>query len=406
MTKRGNGEGSVYRRGTGQWVAVLTLRNGKRKFLYAKTRQEAVRRLNVAIKGRDEGTPTATRLTVAAFLVQWLDVARHEVRPSTFRRYQDYVHLHAIPEIGKVQLAQLCPAHLQRLYGARLAVGLSPTTVAHLHTVLHRAFGQAVRWGLLPRNVSDLVDAPRTVRHEMQTLDADQAKAFLAELASDRLHALFVLAITTGMRQGELFGLQWRSVDLVAGTIGVRASLSRATGTAVVSETKTDRSRRQIALTPLAIKALTRHRVAQAKERLLVGGAWDDNDLVFCNEIGRPLHPSNVTHRTFRPALLRAGCPQIRFHDLRHTCATLLLGKGVHPKVVAEMLGHSQIAVTLDTYSHVTPSMQQAAVTALEGLLGDDPAPRAPSAEEPAREPESGLLEGEEDLLDPPSLSG
>lgn len=383
MTKRGNGEGSIYRRQNGQWVAVLTLRNGKRKFLYAKTRQEAVRRLATTIKARDDGMPAAAgRLTVAAFLTQWLDVARHEVRPSTWRRYQDYVRIHAVPEIGRVQLAQLSPVHLQRLYAARLDTGLSPTTVAHLHTVLHRAFGQAVRWGLLPRNVSDLVDPPRTTRHEMQTLDPEQVKAFLAELVGDRLHALFVVAITTGMRQGELFGLQWNSVDLISGTVGVRGSLSRASGSAVVSETKTDRSRRQVALTPMAVHTLASHRVAQAKERLAVGSAWEDNDLVFSNEIGRPLHPSNVTRRTFRPALQRAGCPQIRFHDLRHTCATLLLGKGVHPKVVAEMLGHSQIAVTLDTYSHVTPSMQATAVAALEDLLAAPRSPATPDAGE------------------------
>jgi hypothetical protein len=137
-----------------------------------------------------------------------------------------------------------------------------------------------------------------------------------------------------------------------------------------------------------------------------LGSAWDDDDLVFCNELGRPLHPSNVTRRVFRPALVRAGCPQIRFHDLRHTCATLLLGKGVHPKVVAEMLGHSQIAVTLDTYSHVTPTMQQAAVTALEDVLGCDPPDPSPSVEAAVLGPEIGLLRAEEGLLDPPSLSG
>ena len=276
MAKRGNGEGSVYRRSSGQWVAVLTLRNGKRKFLYAKTRQEAVRRLNAAIKARDEGMPVAVgRLTVAAFLVdQWLPVARHELRPSTFRRYEEYVRIHAVPEIGRVQLAQLNPAHLQRLYAVRLDAGLSPTTVAHLHTVLHRAFGQAVRMRVIDRNVADLVDPPRRVKPDVTAWDAREVAKVLDTGDTTDLAALWRLALLGGLRRGELLGLMWEDVDLDRGMLAVRRSLIRGNGgTWELGAPKTASGRRTIALDLTSVAALRKHRAAQNAERLRLGGS-------------------------------------------------------------------------------------------------------------------------------------
>jgi integrase len=368
--KRANNEGSIYKRGDGRWVASVSLERGQRKYLYGRTRQEVGRKLTAALKARQDGLPLAgERQTVRRYLESWLESARPSVRPRTWERYEQYVRLHAIPELGHLTLAKLGPQHLQRLYASRLESGLSATSVAHLHAVLHRALGQAARWGLVPRNVASLATPPRIRRQEMATLSPEQARALLETAQGDRLHALYVVALSTGMRQGELLALKWRDVDLDAARLQVRATLQRVGDGFDFAEPKTARSRRQVALTATAIAALRRHRVAQAEERLRMGAAWEDNDLVFANEVGRPIEATNLIRRSFHPLLERAVLPRIRFHDLRHTAATLMLGRGVHPKVVAEMLGHSQIAVTLDLYSHVTPTMQREATAALDAVL-------------------------------------
>lgn len=369
--KRANNEGSIYKRSDGRWCAAISTDHGRRKFFYGKTRQEVAGKLATALKARQDGLPIlAERQTVAQFLGGWLESVRPSLRPRTFVRYEQYVRLHAVPELGRVSLARLTPQHLQRLYANRLGAGLSPMSVRHLHAVLHRALGQAARWGLVGRNIADLVTPPRGKRYEMTTLTPGQARTFLEAAAGDRLEALYVLALTTGMRQGELLALRWQDVDLEGGTLQVRGTLQRTPDGLAIAEPKTSHSRRQVALTSMAVHALRRHRVVQASERLRLGAAWDDNDLVFANEVGRPLEVRNVLSRSFRPLVERAGLPRIRFHDLRHTAATLLLGRSVHPKVVAEMLGHSQISVTLDLYSHVTPTMQRQAAEALDTVLG------------------------------------
>ncbi len=283
--------------------------------------------------------------------------------------YEQYVRLHAVPEIGRIRLSRLAPRDLQRLYARRLAAGSSPTTVAHLHAMLHRALGQAVRWGVTQRNVVALVDPPRGRRVEMRVLSAEEARKLLSAAAEDRLEALYVLALATGMRLGELLGLRWRDVDLRVGTLWVSGSMQRTSKGLRLTEPKTARSRRQIVLSATAVEALRRHADKQEQERVRLGPAWEDNGLVFPNRVGCPLEAQNVLQRSLRPLLQRAGLPPIRFHDLRHTAATLLLGRGIHPKIVADLLGHSTTAVTNDVYSHVTPTMHQAAVGALEDVL-------------------------------------
>jgi len=371
MSKRANSEGSIFKRTDGRWCATISGDQGQRKYFYGKTRQEVGQKLASALKARQDGLPfVGERQSVAAYLAEWLETCRSSVRPRTWQRYEQYVRVHAVPGIGKIPLARLAPHHLQKLYAKTLEGGSSETTTRHLHMVLHRALGQATRWGLVGRNVADLVTPPRKNHHEMMTLSPEQSRSFLAATKGDRLHALYVLAITTGMRQGELLGLRWRDVDLEDGSVQVRGSLQRTSDGLTIAEPKTTRSRRKVALADAAIEALRRNRVVQAEERLRLGAAWEDNDLVFANERGRPLEARNLLRRSFVPLLKRAGLPAIRFHDLRHTAATLMLGKSVHPKVVAEMLGHSQIAVTLDLYSHVTPTMQGQAAQAMNAILG------------------------------------
>jgi integrase len=367
MTRRGNAEGSIYRRADGRWVAAVSLDHGRRKALYGKTRQEVAHKLAVALKARQDGLPLAgDRQTVGQYLTTWLESVQPSLRPRTHERYQQYVTLHALPEIGRQPLSKLAPQHLQRLYANRQEAGLSAMSIRHLHAVLHRALGQAARWGLVARNVADLVTPPRAERHEMQTLSPEQARAFLEAAQGDRFHALYVLAASTGMRQGELLALRWQDVDLDRDTVQVRGSLEQ--GTRVIAETKTGGSRRQVALTRAGVEALRRHRRAQTEERLRAV-YWEDRGLVFCTDIGTPVDVGNLVRRSFKPLLKRASLPPIRFHDLRHTAATLLLGRGVHPKMVADLLGHTRISTTLDLYSHVTPTMQREAVAAMDAVL-------------------------------------
>ncbi|TAK59369.1 MAG: site-specific integrase, partial [Dehalococcoidia bacterium] len=214
-----------------------------------------------------------------------------------------------------------------------------------------------------------LVDPPRSCQPEITTLSREQARALLSAARHDRFEALYVLALTTGMRQGELLALRWRDIDLDTCCLNVRGSLQRSTLGLAIGDPKTRKSRRRIELSAAAVEALSRHQQQQERERLDQGPAWQEQGLVFANELGRPMEAGNLVRRSFRPLLRAAGLPRIRFHDLRHTAATLLMGQNVPPKVVSEMLGHSQVGITLDLYSHVTPTMQRQATAAMDALL-------------------------------------
>jgi len=373
--RRGQGEGSVVRRKDGRWEARIDrgFAGGKRQrqSVYGKTRREVANKLAAQLKAQQDGVMfVPANQSVETYFADWLDAVRPTIRERTHYRYEQYVRLHIVPTIGTVRLAKLAPQHLRRLYEAKLAEKLSPTTVLHLHRVIHAALNQAARWDLVTRNVADLVDPPRMVRRPMTTLSAEQARTLFATASADRLHALYVLAVTTGMRQGELLALHWRDLDLKAGTAHVRGSLQQMRdGELKIVEPKTLRSRRQVTLTATALHALRRHRTRQAKERLRVGAAWLDDDLVFPNPVGGPMAANHLLRQNFYPLLAKAELPKIRFHDLRHTAATLLLEGNINTKVVSEMLGHTSVGITMDLYQHVTPTMQQVAADAMDGLL-------------------------------------
>jgi len=248
------------------------------------------------------------------------------------------------------------------------AKSLSPRSVEYAFSVLSRALNVALRWDLVPRNVCKSATPPRVPKHEIKPLLPEEARQFLAAIKGDRLEAMYVVALALGLRKGECLGLRWNDVDLDAGNLNVRYALQRLKGKVELVEPKSERSRRQIALPEFALRALKAHRARQLEERLLAGTKWQDTAHVFANALGAPLDPRQI-NRDFRRALTKAGLSAQRFHDLRHTAATLLLVQGVHPRVVMELLGHSQISLTLGTYSHVSPALQREAADKMNALL-------------------------------------
>lgn len=312
-----------------------------------------------------------SRGTVAQYLTTWLAAVKPSLRESAWARYEELARLHILPTLGSLVLSRLTAQHLNALYAQKLEEGLSPSTVNYIHRTMHKALQDGQRSELVQRNVADLDMAPRMAETEMEVFTAEQARIFLEAIRGDRLEALYVLAITTALREGELIALKWQDVDLDRGFAQVRSSHRKMKGRFIVNLPKTVRGRRKVALTKIAVTALKQHRERQATEKEEMGAAWQENDLVFPNETGGRMDGITVYRHRFLPLLKRAGLPLIRFHHPRHTSATLLLLQGVHPKVVSEMLGHSTVSITLDLYSHVLPEMQRDATRALDKLLGD-----------------------------------
>lgn len=374
-SRRGHGEGSIYRRESdGRWVATVDLGyvDGKRrrKPLYGKSRREVAEKLKIALRDQQQGLPVATeRQTVSQFLERWLaDVVQPNLEPKTHSSYADTCRVHIVPTLGNLRLTKLTPQDVTRLLRSKQESGLSPRTVSYIRTVLRIALNRALKWGLVGRNVAALTDPPKIRRVEVHPLSPEQAREFLVAAEGDRLEALYRVAIALGLRIGEALGLRWEDVDLETGTIHIRRALQRVKGKLIFKEPKTEKSRRTLSVPASLVLALRGHRVRQLEERLAQGTAWEDMGLVFSNTIGRPLEPSNVLKRLKR--LLRdADLPEQRFHDLRHCAASLLLAQGVPARVVMDILGHSQMATTMDLYSHVMPAAHREAAELMDRIL-------------------------------------
>ena len=375
MTRRGPNEGSVFERQDGRWAGSVTMgwSHGKRvrKHVIAHSRRDAVEKMSVLLKARDEQRPVPDqRARVGPFLRQWLDeVAKPTIRPSTYKSYDDIVRLHLVPGLGRIALAKLSPADVQSFLNQRLASGLSARRVQMCHAVLRRALRTAETWGMVSRNVAKVVDAPRVVRHEISPMTPEQARLLFESAAGDRHLGLYVTALMTGLRQGELLGLRWVDVDLDAHRLQVRHSLGMVEGVLTLQEPKTSRSRRSVELPERAVSALRAHRTRQLMDRLVAGSRWVDGDWVFASTIGTPLHAATVT-RAFQAALVRAGLPRSRFHDLRHATATFLLAQGFTLEDVKNLLGHSSIVLTSNTYGHVLEQRQRQVALGMDAALG------------------------------------
>jgi integrase len=322
----------------------------------------------------ETGSPEPTRLTVGAWLEAWLDSRKSDLRGGTLASYRGMTRLYVVPELGRVPLRTVTRARLRTLYADLADHGghdrgpLSPKTIHNVATMLVKVFGDAVEDRLLTTNPAEHAHRLPSARRDMEVWTGPQVAAFLASVAGGRLAALWRLTFSTGMRRGELLGLRWSDVDLEAGALSVQQTRIRGIAGLVYGSPKTAKGRRRIPLAGSTVAALRTHRRAQASERIATGPAWHDEGLVFCGQDGRPLDPDSVS-QSFERLAARAGLPRIRFHDARHTAATLLLSAGVHPKVVQERLGHATISTTLDTYSHVVQGLGEDAAERLAAAI-------------------------------------
>lgn len=373
LKRRKHGEGTITERKDGRFEAQITLENGERKSYYRKTYKEAEAALQEARRELKQGTlATGPQQKLKTYLEQWLEeVHKRTIRLGTYVFYQSILNNHIYPSLGHIQLQKLTAQRLQSFYNSKLNEKLSPSFIRSMHSILHSALDNAVRWKLISHNVSDDVSLPQRVSYEVQTLTPEQAKNFLTFIQGHELETLVTLALTTGMRHGEMTALRWSDINFEDSSLFVRRTVKRLGRYKFVEgEPKTDKSKRMIVLPSLTLEKLREHRIRQEEARLKVGPTWQNRDLVFGNTVGGFQYPHHLL-RKFHKLTDAAGLPRMRLHDLRHSAATLLLTMGVSAKVVQEILGHSNIGTTMNTYTHVQPAMQKEAMDKIDNLFGE-----------------------------------
>lgn len=361
VKRRSKGEGTIYQRPDGLWVAQITLPNGKKKTKYSKTQKVVKDWLLTQRKALEEGNWVENdKVAFSVFLDRYYsDVALHTLRPKTIESYEYIIRMHIKPEIGNIKLNALRPDHLQKLYSLKLNQGLSNRTVQYIHAIIHKSLHHAMKWGLVNRNIADLVDPPRINRKTPQTLNIEQIKQLLEVLKDDRLYALYTIAVGCGLREGELLGLYWEDVDFLSSNIHIQRAVQQLKGKGlIITEPKSEKSKRNVAMPGFVFNALW-----DLKEK-----SGKLSGLVFPTSNNTPISPRNLV-RHYKSALVKAKLPDLPFHSLRHSFATIQLMAGTNPKIVQEALGHSQISLTLDTYSHVIPSLQKEAAEKMNELF-------------------------------------
>ncbi len=377
---RGHNEGSVYYwKERDRWVAEISLGPGKRKKILCKTKQEALKKKNDALRELEKGTlATGPQRKLKDYLADWIEnMHKDGIRVSTYVKYKKNIK-YIVDELGDVWLQKLTPEQVRRFYtkmGTKKekgGKGLSSKTVSSIHGVLHLALKNAVRWNYVSRNVCDLVTPPRIVSREVTPLTLEQAHTLLEGVREHRLEVLLTMAVVTGMRRGELLALRWSNIEFDRQTLLVLHTVDYIPHYGYVeTEPKTKAGKRLISLPSFLIDMLKEHRIQQLERRLKVGDAWENRDLVFPDLHGGYFN-SNYLLRMFKKLLQEVGVPHMHFHDLRHSAATILLSMGVNMKVVQELLGHSDIAITLGLYSHLLPTMQKEVVDKWDDEFGGD----------------------------------
>ena len=376
--------GHIRKRGKNSWAIVVDLpgnpQTGKRRQQWHSVRgskRDAEAKLRELLTSLDKGVYIKPqRLTLGEYLHQWLDgYVKTNCSPRTLDGYHTIMRCHLIPNLGMIPLAKLQPQHIQQYYAQALSDGradekgaLSARSVLHIHRVLFQALNYAVKQELLIRNVAELVDPPRAKKAEMRTLTPKEVSRLLNAAKSTHYYPIIYTAINTGLRQAELLGLRWRDIDLDLASLSITQVLYKRRGVCQFKQPKTEHSRRRLDLSPSLALFLRQYKAQREAERLLLGKPLSDYDLVFSNINGAPMDPGTLTHNFARIAR-RTGLEGTRFHDLRHTFASLMLLAGIHPKIVSEMLGHSSVAFTLDVYSHVIKGLGQAAMRRLDEVL-------------------------------------
>lgn len=385
--RRANGEGTIYPRKDGRYEGaayVLTTDGTRRRIrVYGHTREEAAGKLTELMAQHRRGMPAVVNApTVASYLAYWLpNVAKPRVRPLTYRSYEMYVREHIVPGLGRKRLDRLTARDVRAFLASlgkvtsrspgRRSRPLSSRTVFHVHAVLRNALADAVRDDLIVRNVVQQVRISPGHQEEVTPLTVAEARTLLRTAREHRLYALYAVALSIGLRRGEALGLRWSDVDLDVGLLQVRQTLQRHSGELHFAPPKTRRSRRTVPLLPSMVATLREHRERQAEERTRAGDGWADSGLVFTTTTGRPIEPNDFS-KAFGRMCERAGVRRVRLHDLRHTCASMLLAQGVPPRVVMEVLGHSALEVTMTIYGHVMLDAQRAALAGMDDLLRED----------------------------------
>jgi integrase len=370
--RRDYGDGSVGSRPRkdGRWPASFPLRDGTRKYVYGRTRQEAKQKLIEAQRKYERGELVkANKQRVSDYLEYWLSVHNLTIREITYRQYVSMARVHVIPRLGHIPLQKLSSAHIQRFISELVNAGLASSYIHLIYDTLHTALKDALEWQMIGADPCHGVKLPRKAQKEVQTLDPEQAQALLEVVQGTPLYGMVTLALATGLRRGELLALKWSDIDLDRGMLQVARTDVYINGQGhVQSEPKTRAGRRSLKLTSFAVQALREHRSRQRVQQMQVRSTWQDHNLVFCNQHGGYLAPASLSRR-FKQVLAQAELDPIRFHALRHSCATLLLKMRVPGKVVQEILGHSTISITMDKYGHVLPGMQDEAIAGLDRLL-------------------------------------
>jgi integrase len=379
--RRGNREGSIYQRSNGRWSAQVTI-DGKRLSQSFASQKECRAWVRATVDQIDDGLSfTGARLTLGEYLQTWLQSSKGSVRPKTWHQYEGIIRNHLAPHLGKTRLSELQPYMIQQTYAALREAGHSQRNVQLVHSVLHRSLVIAQRQGLIGRNPVDAIEPPRVSHKEMRILDDNQARQLIITAQGSRDEAIYHLALTTGLRQGELLGLNWRDIDWSANTLQVKRQLQRIPQEGLCfGEPKTRAGRRMIQLGEATMRLLAAHRQRQDQEKM--NSDWPENDLVFPSTIGTPMEPRNL-YRRYKTLLKKAGLPDIRFHDLRHTAATLMLLNGIPLLVVSRRLGHSKPSVTLDIYGHAMPGMQDEAAALMDEMMTPITAQLQPNCSSP-----------------------